>query len=304
MAIRREDIYVELVEGSQEFLSVASVARTMAIAPATLRTWDRRYGLGPSEHEVGRHRRYSEADVTKLLYMRRLIISGVVPAEAAEMAKNYTGARIELGNVAPLQQRDELVTSLFRAAYGLDERFLEDALSQSFADDGVVKTWHEVVVPLMVKIGEEWERTDTGVEVEHLLSETVQRCLHRIELKSAVNTRPVVLAAVSEEQHSLVLLAVKASLAEKGIASYYLGARTPGEAINAIVSRVGPPAIFLWALLPENADPHIFQNLPKVRPAPRILLGGSGWDRDACAGAQFVDDLASTCEEISRAVGL
>ena len=58
------------------------------------------------------------------------------------------------------------------------------------------------------------------------------------------------------------------------------------------------------AIMSENADPQFFRNLPKVRPAPRILLGGPGWDREACPDAHFVDDLASTCEEISRAVGL
>ena len=31
-------------------LSVAAVARKLGIAPATLRTWDRRYGIGPAEH--------------------------------------------------------------------------------------------------------------------------------------------------------------------------------------------------------------------------------------------------------------
>jgi len=34
-------------------LTVAAVARRMGVAPATLRTWDRRYGLGPSVHEPG-----------------------------------------------------------------------------------------------------------------------------------------------------------------------------------------------------------------------------------------------------------
>ena len=29
-------------------LAVAAVARRLGVAPATLRTWDRRYGLGPS----------------------------------------------------------------------------------------------------------------------------------------------------------------------------------------------------------------------------------------------------------------
>ena len=38
-------------------LTVAAVARRLGVAPATLRTWDRRYGLGPSEHSAGSQRR-------------------------------------------------------------------------------------------------------------------------------------------------------------------------------------------------------------------------------------------------------
>ncbi len=289
---------------TEEFLSVAAVARVMAIAPATLRTWDRRYGLGPSAHQTGQHRRYSSGDLAKLLHMRRLIVSGVVPAEAAEIAKKYDGPLQVDVVVEPAMTRTEIVTSLFRAANGLDERFVEEVLAQAIKKEGVVKAWHELVVPLLVRIGEEWERTEVGVEVEHLVTEIIQRCLHRVELTNPLNSRPVLLAAVSEEQHSLTLLAVKAALAERNIASYYLGARTPNEAISSMVARVAPPAIFLWAIMPENADPQYFRNLPKVRPAPRILLGGPGWDRSACSGAQIVEDLASTCEEISRAVGL
>ena len=67
-------------------LSVAAVARRLGVAPATLRTWDRRYGLGPSEHLAGAHRRYSSGDVTRLLVMRRLTLEGVAPSEAARAA--------------------------------------------------------------------------------------------------------------------------------------------------------------------------------------------------------------------------
>ena len=64
-------------------LAVAAVARRLGIAPATLRTWDRRYGLGPSLHTAGSHRRYSEADIARLDRMRRLMVAGVTPADAA-----------------------------------------------------------------------------------------------------------------------------------------------------------------------------------------------------------------------------
>ena len=45
-------------------LTVSGAARRLGIAPATLRTWDRRYGIGPTEHARGRHRRYSADDMS------------------------------------------------------------------------------------------------------------------------------------------------------------------------------------------------------------------------------------------------
>ena len=67
-------------------LTVAAVARRLGVAPPTLRTWDRRYGLGPSAHTAGAHRRYSPADLARLTEMRRLTLEGVAPAEAARVA--------------------------------------------------------------------------------------------------------------------------------------------------------------------------------------------------------------------------
>ena len=72
-------------------LTVAAVARRIGVAPATLRTWARRYGLGPSGHEAGEHRKYRPEDLAKLIMMRRLIVAGVSPAEAAEQALAYKG---------------------------------------------------------------------------------------------------------------------------------------------------------------------------------------------------------------------
>ncbi|GLY27743.1 hypothetical protein Kisp02_11080 [Kineosporia sp. NBRC 101731] len=67
-------------------LTVAAVARRLGVAPPTLRTWDRRYGLGPSAHTAGAHRRYSPADVARLMVMRRLTLEGVAPSDAAKIA--------------------------------------------------------------------------------------------------------------------------------------------------------------------------------------------------------------------------
>ncbi len=67
-------------------LTVAAVARRLGVAPSTLRTWDRRYDLGPSAHTAGSHRRYSPDDLSRLVVMRRLTLEGVPPADAARIA--------------------------------------------------------------------------------------------------------------------------------------------------------------------------------------------------------------------------
>ena len=75
---------------SNEALTVAAVARRLGVAPSTLRTWDRRYGIGPSKHNVGTHRRYYSNDLIRLTAMARLIVAGVAPKDAADKALKLT----------------------------------------------------------------------------------------------------------------------------------------------------------------------------------------------------------------------
>jgi MerR family transcriptional regulator, light-induced transcriptional regulator len=288
-----------------ELLTVAAVARRIGVAPATLRTWDRRYGLGPTLHEAGSHRRYCPADLAKLTLMRRLISIGVAPSDAAEQAKAHKGAVKIAKLVNNFEHREELVDALHRAASILDKSFIETVLRKDIAEHGVIASWTEVIVPLLVIVGDEWERTGGGIEVEHMLSELLKSIMREgvPEIKKPKNVQPVLLAAVGEEVHCLALHALAAALAERGIESFFLGARTPLEAIDAMVRRSAPPAIFLWAQLKHNGDEKFFREIPAIRPTPRIILGGPGWNLKDAREVTFVQDLSLACAEIESAVG-
>jgi len=245
-------------------------------------------------------------DLTKLMVMRRLIATGVSASEAAVSAKSFKGkAKIE--NIDHQYKcADDLVNAIHKAAQRFDTAFIESELVKNLAEDGVIATWTQVIAPVLYLIGKDWEDTGKGIEVEHLLTEILKRILRESvdNIENPLNARPVLIAAVGEELHCLALHALAAALAERRIQTYFLGSRTPFEAIAGMVSRSAPPAIFLWAQLEENAQPEFFRELPAVRPAPRIVLGGPGWDRDACTGVVLVEDLAQACLEIERAVGL
>src|SRR3954454_20065133 len=74
-----------------EALTAGAVARRLGVAVTTLRTWHQRYGLGPSRHVAGRHRRYTAQDLNRLEVMLRLTSQGVAPAEAAAWALSANG---------------------------------------------------------------------------------------------------------------------------------------------------------------------------------------------------------------------
>jgi hypothetical protein len=138
-----------------------------------------------------------------------------------------------------------------------------------------------------------------------MLSELLKRIMREgvPEIKKPKNAQPVLLAAVGEEVHCLALHALAAALAERGIESFFLGARTPLEAIDAMVRRSAPPAIFLWAQLKHNGDEKFFREIPAIRPAPRVILGGPGWSLKDGSEVTFVHDLSLACSEIESAVG-
>lgn len=295
-----------MTKAPEELLTVAAVARRLGVAPATLRTWDRRYGLGPSTHEAGEHRRYCPADLHRLTLMRRLISAGVAPCDAAEKAKAAKGEVALSTIVREFEVREDVVSAINKALQAFDIAFVEETLRAELDLHGVEIAWHEIIVPTLIEIGEVWQASGSGIEIEHAFTECLKKVFRErsASCDAPTNPHPVLIAAVGEEQHSLPLHALEALLCEMGIKTHFLGARTPFEAVSATLTRLAPPAIFLWALLPENANPDFYRQLPSIRPAPRIILGGPGWKGEDCSDATLVLGLGNACEEISRAVGL
>jgi DNA-binding transcriptional MerR regulator len=276
-------------------LTVAATARRLGVAPGTLRTWDRRYGIGPSDHAPGRHRRYSTADVARLELMQRALVRGVSPGDAAryalsvqepERAPHHAApdpdegrARVG-GRVLRLTGADHRARGLGRAALALDSAAVSDLLAESVRGDGVETTWDEVVRPVLGAVGSRWADTATGVEVEHLVTACVSAVFGALlgdPGQVGRDVRPVLLAAAPGEQHTLPILALAAALRAHGVAHRYLGADLPSDALAAAARRTAPAAVVLWSLRPETADPRMLSTMPRTRPRYRMFAAGPGW---------------------------
>lgn len=310
-------------------LTVAAVARRLGVAPATLRTWDRRYGLGPSTHRAGSHRRYSASDLARLEHMRSLVNAGVPPADAA---RESLALEIDVSQLAPVTELRRLTVApevpeelgrhggghvvsipggtphargLARAAAALDAAACRVIIRETIDKRGVIWTWDHLLVPVLVGVGQRWQFSGRGVDVEHVLSDAVQGELAACTRKviSPVNVRTVLLAAPDDESHCLPLWAVSAALSEKGVEGRMLGPRTPMDALEQAVRRIGPAAVFVWAQIPDSTNFAGLAELTKVRPAPVIVAGGLGWRGTQPDGVQRVHNLSEAVERILHALG-
>ncbi|MEU8296053.1 MerR family transcriptional regulator [Micromonospora sp. NPDC048909] len=280
---------------ADEALSAGAVARRLGVAVTTLRTWHQRYGLGPSQHEAGQHRRYTATDLARLEIMRRLTADGVSPAEAARWARQAPDpVRAEdLGRPRPAGVRDGGPTipvgragpaarGLARAAMRLDSAAIGEAAARALAADGVVATWERLLRPVLAGIGERHAATGGLIEVEHLMS----RCVSEAFAAASRTATPggparILLSCADEEQHTLPLEALAAALAEAGVGYRMLGARVPVPALLEAVNRTGPAAVVLWSHSRATADP---AQLDALLAAPRrpllVLAAGPGWSTE------------------------
>ncbi|MDA3022820.1 MAG: MerR family transcriptional regulator [Actinomycetota bacterium] len=298
--------------GAAPGLPVAAVARRLGVAPATLRTWDRRYGLGPSEHRLGAHRRYSVTDVARLDQVRRLINSGVTPGEAARAvqaaAPGQPPATPPLSIVAapaPPGPEKASIRGLTRAANSGDTGACRAIITDSIEKRGVIWTWESLLAPVLIELGAEWAATGEAIEAEHLFTKVIESCIGTVieRLRTPVNVRPVLLASGPDELHALALTALAGALAERHIEVRLLGQRVPTDALVKTVQRCGPIVVFVWSQLAETGDALPLAALQRIRPAPAVVIGGPGWFGATPSGVERVYDLTEAVSRITRLVG-
>ena len=269
-----------------ELLSVGEVAARLGVSTSTVRMWGSRYGLTASARSTGGHRRFTRADVAALEQVHRAVISGVDPAAAAAAATGRDPGELAGrrggpgGAVLSVPGAAREARGLARAASRLDSTGVEEAVLAKLESAGTPTAWDEMLRPVLVAAGQQWEQTGAGIEVEHLLTSAVTAALvrHTGRLPHPPADRPVLLAGGPRDDHVLPLLAVRAALAERGVPSRLLGPRTPVPVLAAAARRTRAAAALVWLSLPDGDAVAALPELAGVHRRMRVYVSGPGWD--------------------------
>src|SRR5690625_4716477 len=221
--------------GEDVRLTVAGVAARLGVAAPTLRTWARRYGLGPSGHVAGKHRRYGADDLARLETMRRLTLEGVAPADAARIAMRspapstspgQRGGYDDPAHSAPAEPASERPPTVAASTEGRSQQFAADATPmvadpltvaaaavdgdvqrlarlprRAVREHGLLEGWLMTVRPA-VEMGAQRPQADRpGQDPELLLHTQMLATLGQVDAP-AVPSRGRVLVQYEESQHT------------------------------------------------------------------------------------------------------
>lgn len=246
---------------------VRIVAERLGIPVATLRSWNRRYGIGPQEHTPGSHRLYSESDIAVAQRMLELVRTGVSTGAAARAAQA----------TAPIPGPGEAIADLRAAVFRLDATAVAELLDAQLRHHGVEATWERLCRPVFADLVARQDSGEGCVDVEHLLSWTLVGSLHRaVPPPAATDSRPLLLACTPREHHSLPLEVLRAALAERDRTAHPLGPDLPVSALTDALRRPEHvPALVLWSQSPDTANVSALQ--AAVTAGAVVFAAGPGW---------------------------
>ena len=213
----------------------------------TLRAWERRYRVLTPQRSQGGHRRYSIADVERVLWLVDRLATGQRIGDAVRALRAVGESGTQPGGA--------LRTSLVEASLAGDVALIEQYLDSAFRILSIAEALSLVVFPALEDFGVLWASGEASIAGEHLLSEAVQRRLSRRLTNSAGPDAPLaVVFCPSGERHVLGAMALSVLLTSDGWAVAYLGADTPIDEAFALADRREAVALVAVCTLRDAAE--------------------------------------------------
>lgn len=216
------------------------------VSAATLRAWERRYGIPAPQRTASAYRLYTDLDVELIKRVRELCDSGIAPSQAAQMVLASQDSREEFAHIE-VDTHELAVQRMVHAVERMDAEMLDAAVKHALFLGSATSLFDKVLGPALAQIGQRWHEGSLGVAQEHLATEVIGNALrYLLRLSQPENAEKVALfACFADEEHATPLYGVALRFTEWGFRTVMLGARTPPQAIRQAVSEIHPDVVGL-----------------------------------------------------------
>jgi DNA-binding transcriptional MerR regulator len=292
---------------------IQTVAEMTGVPAATLRAWERRYGIPTPERSSSSYRLFSDHDVAAIRKLKELCDDGMSPAEAARLV-----VQVEQASNMPVESDPYLRAgeAILAAIEDFDPQAIERTIRSAMFLGSASTVYQRVIGPTMTAVGERWHEGSFSVAQEHMATEALgsaARDMLRL-LDPASSAPEAIVACFADEAHSLPLYGVAFALVQWGYRPVVLGAHTPPSAIRHAVESIQPALVALSVSItpPAYRARELVDGYGEAAGVVPWVVGGGGVDsmRDGieasggiAVGTIPLDDVKSIIDKHLRSVG-
>lgn len=246
--------------------NVKAVCMRTGITAATLRAWERRYGLPTPNRTSHGYRLYSERDVAILFWLIQQTENGVSIGQAVNQLTSMLVNGIDPTVRVPATQvpampsgprsPEALSRDLANAMTNLDERYADQLFNEAMALYTLETTLINILRGAMHIILAQRARGEVPITVERFtVNYARQRLLHMIQTTpSALRAQsPVVTIGFPSEPNELDLLIIGLLLRRAGWSVVHLGSELEPNMVQPALNGMNASAILYYTDQPANA---------------------------------------------------
>ncbi|MDG0811468.1 MerR family transcriptional regulator [Cohnella rhizosphaerae] len=276
--------------------SIQKVSEMLGIPGVTLRAWEARHRIVHPLRSAGGHRLYSEEDVAVLRRVKLMMEEqGMKIGEIAHLLKRERAAEktapYPAAVLPPVSNASEpqgsvridahIADRLYPALVSFNTEEANQAIDLAMSLYGYENTFHRILAPLLVRIGNDWESGNLAVAQEHFASQLIlQRFMQVFRSLPVDPSMPSAVAFCPPgEHHQLGLLLFSLYLRKRGVDVIYLGPDTPYEGLDRIIEMKDVRAAAISVTDPAHilALSDWLDRTTGQYPGFHVLLGGPGF---------------------------
>jgi DNA-binding transcriptional MerR regulator/methylmalonyl-CoA mutase cobalamin-binding subunit len=301
--------------------SIGVVSRRTGLKPDVIRAWEKRYGAVSPGRTATNRRFYTDEQLERLMLLRQATLAGRQIGQVADLPTDQLRELVEADRTAlgavpklrsgPVQMETEgPFTACLTAIERLDPRELQFQLEHAAATLSQPRLLEGLLVPLLVRIGELWEKGTIRVVHERVASSVIRSFVGNLQTIYAEpgNAPSIVIGTPLRQDHEIGALIAASVAASEGWRITYLGPGLPAEEIAAAAQYRGAKVVALSLVYPAD-DPYLRIELTRLRrflgDEMQVIVGGRAAQGYVeileSISARLITDIAQFREEL-RAV--
>ncbi len=259
---------MKITTNSKDYYSAPELAKLLKVNASTIKRWVDK-NLLKAEKTAGGHRRVNADSIAafiskqKNLAGRSYILNRLSKKRSAQKKLDWQGYYFFLYSNTSLSSKNILEEQLLMGV-------------------GLLEIIEEIILPVLVKIGQAWRNGHLNIYEEHRMTFLLRSDLLRLDRMLPIikaNSPMAILACVKDEHHEIPLLLLHLLLKQQGWRPIILGINTPAEQAALAVKKNQAKILCLTKSFSKTNELNYLETLHSHlgKAKPFIALGGVGW---------------------------